>query len=216
VNLIAIKSCARDKSLHDTIRATWLQYPEVPVHRFFLGQGCAVDHGDELVLDCPDDYSALSEKVREIIRFALARDYDFVFICDADSYIQIPRLLRSGFEAHEYMGCVGDPSTYDSKTMCCSGAGFWLGRFAMQILKDAPVGPGASVGAGCDDWWVFHSLFRAGIFSFNDPRYRANRDTPGQGPAADNDYILLHDSGENSLGRVPQRMIDAHEAARNL
>jgi hypothetical protein len=214
--LIAIKSCARDQAVHRTARETWLSHPLTPEHHFFMGAGCLADQGDETVLaNAEDDYAHLSDKLREIIRFAVSWDRDFIFVCDADTYVCVPRLLSSGFQHHDYMGSVGDTSYYSTTTMCCTGAGFWLSRKAMEILKDAPVGPGKAQGAGFDDWWTFHTLLRAGIVAHNDDRYRANREIQGQAPAADNDYIILHDTGNECL-RNPEKMLRAHEIAKTL
>ena len=72
------------------------------------------------------------------------------------------------------------------------------------------------LGKNCEDWCVFLSLMKgSGIFVHHDPRYAANRAEPGKGPSADNNAIILHDSGANCL-RTPQRMRDAHEAAQGI
>jgi hypothetical protein len=55
----------------------------------------------------------------------------------------------------------------------------------------------------------------AGIFVHHDPRYEANRKVPGQAPSLENNYIILHDSGEAGL-RNPERMLAAHEASWRL
>ena len=185
------------------------------MYRFFMGAGCRSTHSDEVVLpSVPDGSGALSEKVREIIRLSLGGDLDFVFFCDSDTYVHVPRLMASGFETHDYVGCVGDSSVYDNKTMCCAGSGFWLSKKAMTHLKNAAIGENGLLGAGCDDWWIFHTLYRFGIFAFNDDRYRANRPIPGQGPTPENDYIILHDSSRSL--RDPHLMREAHKAAKCL
>jgi hypothetical protein len=210
---IAIKSCVRDQPIHDTIRETWLK--ECPVnHCFYLGGGAVPLRDDEAVLYCADDRNGLSNKLREIIRRTLNCGYDFIFACDADTYVHVPRLLASGFEGHDYSGSVGDSNVYSNKSMCCAGSGFWLSQKAMLVLKDAATGAAPSLGSFCDDWWVFHSLYRAGIFSLDDPRYRANREVPGQAPSPDNDFIILHDS-TRSL-RDPALMREAHQKASRI
>lgn len=211
--LIAIVSCARDKDAHELIRQTWAKDLHVD-YRFFVGRSCELFADDEIWLDVPDDWDGLPQKTRAVCRWALAHDYDFIFKCDTDSYVCVPRLLESGFEKYHYSGCCGEQANvYPDACFPANGGGYWLSRRAFEYLAE---NMNLGLGKNCEDWCVFLSLMKgSGIFVHHDPRYASNRATPGQGPGAGNDAIILHDSGENCL-RVTHRMLNAHEAARNL
>ena len=206
--LIAIPSCERDRFIHQTIRETWAKESPVDV-RFFLGRGCETVQADEILLDVPDDWDGLPRKVQAVCRWAETHDYDFIFKADTDSYICIPRLLESGFEKYHYSGCCGEkPNEYPDACFPANGGGYWLSRRAFSYLAE---NMNLGLGKNCEDWCVFLSLMKgAGIFVHHDPRYRANRETPGQAPNPENDFIILHDAGGASL-RDPLYMIAAHE-----
>ncbi len=208
--LIAIVSCERDKETHQLIRDTWAKDSPVDV-RFFVGRECAVFSEDEICLDVPDDWDGLPQKTQMVCRWAAARNYDFLFKCDTDSYVSIPRLLESGFEKYHYSGCCGEQANvYPDACFPANGGGYWLSRRSFEDLAN---NMNLGLGKNCEDWCVFLSLMKgSGIFVHHDPRYRANREVPRQGPSVDNDYIILHDSGSASV-RIPEQMIAAHEAA---
>lgn len=211
--LIFVLSCARDRESHELIRQTWAK--NIPVDlRFFVGRECGISCDDEIRLDVPDDFDGMPQKMQEICRWAAVRDYDFMFKCDTDSYVCVPRLLESGFEKYHYSGCCGEQANvYPDACFPANGGGYWLSRRAFEYLAE---NMNLGLGKNCEDWCVFLSLMKgSGIFVHHDPRYAANRARPGQGPRPENDAILLHDSGEWNL-RNPERMLEAHEAARNL
>lgn len=211
--LIAIVSCARDRDSHDLIRRTWAN--DIPCdYRFFIGRGCEANGTDEIPLDAPDDWNGLPAKTKLICEYAVEAGYDFLFKCDTDSYVSVPRLLASGFEKYHYSGGCGDQANiYPDSCFPANGGGYWLSRRAFEYLaKNMNLG----LGKNCEDWCVFLSLMKgAGIFVHHDPRYASNKAMPKQGPKAGNDAIILHDSGDFNL-RSPEHMLNAHEAARNL
>lgn len=211
--LIAVVSCARDKASHELIRQTWAKDSPVDV-RFFVGRGCEVLADDEIWLDVPDDWNGLPRKTQAVCRWAVAHGYDFLLKSDTDSYVCIPRLLESDFEKYHYSGCCGEQANiYPDACFPANGGGYWLSRRAFEYLAE---NMNLGLGKNCEDWCVFLSLMKgSGIFVHHDPRYRANRPDPGQAPAMDNDFILLHDSGEASL-RNSERMWEAHELAKSL
>jgi hypothetical protein len=208
--LIAIVSCRRDIESHETIRETWAK--DCPVDfRFFLGRGCEALISDEVILDVPDDWNGLPQKTQAVCRWAFERDFDFVFKTDTDSYVSVPRLLESGFEKYHYSGCCGETANiYPDACFPANGGGYWLSRKAFGYLAD---NMNLGLGKNCEDWCVFLSLMKgSGIFVHHDPRYRANREVAGRGPAPGNDYIILHDTGNENL-RNPVKMLIAHEVA---
>ena len=213
--LIAIPSCARDYYMHQIIRDSWAKNSPVDV-LFFLGNGSQMTklEPDEINLYTPDDWDGLPRKTQLICRYAAAGNYDFIFKADTDSYVHIPRLLASGFEKYHYSGCCGEKANeYPDSCFPANGGGYWLSRRSFQYLAERM---NLGLGKNCEDWCVFLSLMKgAGIFVHHDPRYAANRPTPGLAPSADNDFIILHDAGKNAL-RNPGKMMEAHERAQGV
>jgi len=199
---------------HDATRATWLRQDLGIDCRFFLGDGTpapaneALDsawsqrlphyhsklgeshriiytpQADEVLLPVPWDFKHLALKVREIMRWAHAQGYDHVFKVDTDTYVDIPRLLASGYAAHDY---VGFPFARDGWAQASGGAGYWLSRHAMEAVKDAPVE------LAYEDTWVGQTLRHAGILLRHDSRYRVcYPHDASEGPRPDNDAITAH------------------------
>src|SRR5271170_4674268 len=107
---------------NQSIRDTWLKelpaYPHVD-YRFFHGSGYSQYPGqayqfeqgevksmpsDIEVLAAPDKYYGLIEKSKEFHTWGYTHNYDFVFKADTDTYVNIPQLMSSGFEKHDYFG----------------------------------------------------------------------------------------------------------------
>jgi len=85
------------------IRETWLRNSPIDYH-FIFGRTVDVLLPDELSLDCDDGYYYLQIKVQAVMRYAYRQGYDFVIRCDDDTYIDLPRLLKTDFTAHDYSG----------------------------------------------------------------------------------------------------------------
>src|SRR5258708_33335820 len=103
--LIAVVACHKRAHYTQFQRETWIQDVIGADCRFFYGRGSHSEpKSDEVVLDVPDDYEHLSEKVQAIFQYALANGYSFVFKVDDDAYVCPERLLKSGFEKHHYTG----------------------------------------------------------------------------------------------------------------
>jgi len=154
--LFAVKSCKNDakKGCHDAIRETWgRDLPDNVDLRFFSGVGnyefSKPGPKDEILLvDVADDYDSLPYKTRGILRYSIATNYDFTFLCDNDTFI-IPRpLLDSGFEHFDYSGRFGSarpigttfPFTdgrgnYEEHTHpWASGMGYFMSEKAAKII----------------------------------------------------------------------------------
>lgn len=168
--LIAVKSCEADlrRGYHQVIRDTWGQNVVLPEADllFFTGDffPAAELRSDEVSLPCKDDYDNLPLKTREICRYAVARGYDYVLLCDTDTYI-IPRLLlQVGFEKYDYYGLIqrplGQAFSYDAidrhgahhpgtyYPWASGGFGYFLSKRAANII--APVEPDS----WAEDLWV--------------------------------------------------------------
>jgi len=171
--ILLITSCAkfRKSSYQDACRATWLrEWGHLIEHRFLLGRSCDKPREDELILDVDDGYAAVPEKCNAAHSWAVEQGYTNVFQADADTYIAILRLLSSGWEAYDCVGCVvGNPPFPGG------GCGYGLGPRALAALvavtppfkwQDAPRDneKGSDLLTGL-------TLARAGIPMTHDARY---------------------------------------------
>jgi hypothetical protein len=210
--LIAVVSCARDRHTHDNVRTTWGK--DIPVDlKFFVGQDNGSLQEDEVALPVSDLWDDLPAKVQQVCKYAVEHNYDYLFKCDTDTYIHVPRLLASGFQNHDYTGSTGQENVYPDSCFPASGAGYWLSKKSFTYLADHM---NLGLGKHCEDWCVFLSLMKgAGIFVKHDARYSAINKIPrGIGPAPDNDYIILHDQYEANL-KNPECMRKAHARANS-
>ena len=140
--LIAVKSCARDaeNGFNQTIRETWGKDVRGADLRFFLGQGAVARKEDEVLLDCPDDYRSLPYKTKAICKWAWYASYDFVFLCDSDTFVMPERLLASGFWNYDYVGHFNGPGAEPNAVYgqlhawAAGGSGYWLSREAMGMV----------------------------------------------------------------------------------
>ena len=137
--LILTTSCAADRGdVQLAARETWVgHWCNLVDHRFVLGHGNSDPYDGELIVDAPDDYNSMPIKNQAALRWAVAHQYDYVFQTTTDTYVAVPRLLRSGFETYDYVGrqCNNGPHL-------SGGAGYWLSRTAMGVLIAAtPRGP---------------------------------------------------------------------------
>ena len=134
--LVAISSCEayETSGLNNPMRETWLPDAEaVGVdYKFFHGRG-ATEKSDVVVVDCDDSYMGLIDKFRAKVKWALDRDYDFIFVCLADCYVRPERLVASC--PRTYFGSVYTHETFGS--YCQGGAGFILSKAAcLALTKD--------------------------------------------------------------------------------
>ena len=151
---------------------------------------------DEVVLHVPDDLVHVAYKAREAWRWAVSKEYDYVFACFCDTYIDIEKLMNSGFEEHDFVGM-----TYDENRCPQGGGGYWLSRKSLQILSTAHVDFWA------DDGWAGWTLPKSGVYLHNDIRYGQY---PTAVPTLHNDVITTH------LGQHPYKtMRDIHSGDWN-
>lgn len=198
--LVAISSCEQYErdGLNTPMRETWgldaknLGWDVV----FFHGLG-ATPREDVVLVNCPDEYYALTDKTKAKIRYALEHGYEYAFMCFPDTYACVDRLLTCGFQAHDYYGNVyqhpGGPR------YCQGGPGFFLSRRAMETLNKNPSNyPN-------EDCWVGDVLNAAGIPPVNCLGFK----NLGPGPLRTNTSITNHLSTQPS-GYTGENMRAAH------
>lgn len=118
---------------------------------------------DEIMLPCPDGYFHVPWKTKKMFQWALDNGFDYTFQCCVDTWIDIPRLLSSGFERHEYSGRVCGHTGFGDWAR--GGTGYWVSKKAMQVITSS------QVMAYCEDCSVGLALGKHGIRAFNDMRY---------------------------------------------
>jgi len=147
-------------------RETWVKdfaaYPNVDV-RFFYGRGANRQPlPDEVFLDVPDDYKSLPYKTRGVCQWSGERQYDFIFKTDDDTFVWVDRLMKSGFEAYDY---VGSASVHTPQNLYVTGLGYWLSARAARLVAAAQ--PNNTL----EDHWVGSVMRKARIIPKHDTRY---------------------------------------------
>ena len=113
-------------------------------------------HGSELWVPVPDRLACLPQQVRAFCQWALTRDdWDYLFKCDDDTFISIPRFLDFDPAGKDY---IGDRLRYGGLTYAHGGGGYFLSRKATGILAEH-----LTQAEGAEDWWVGETLRQHGI-----------------------------------------------------
>jgi hypothetical protein len=143
------------------------------------GHACAAPlrHGCRLECPAPDDYPSLPQKTRALCAWALEHtDCDYLFKCDDDTYVHLPRLLAAVPQG-DYVG-------HDLGGYASGGAGYWLSRRASRIIAERLDAP-----TGHEDQLLGRVLAEAGMPVAHDRRlhpWNSHR------PAPENDLITTH------------------------
>jgi len=140
--VIPIIACDKIEKYSNEIRRvnkTWgakaLEYPEIKLI-FFLGQEKTTEFTGDLYVNLPgvnDDYTSATDKQYLGIKYMYDNfDFDFLYICAADAYVNIPKLLLylNNFNPNDnlYIGDDGNNITIFNKNYWYSygGAGIIL------------------------------------------------------------------------------------------
>ena len=148
---------------------------------------------DEVFLPTPDDFRHNCYKTKYNRRWAEDRDYDFVFQCTSDTYINIDRLMHSGFENHDYVGF--SEGGYYAR----GGNGYWTSRKAYRLILDK------AVTLWAEDWWIGTTITSSGMRLQHDARYAEYPEYPRE----DNNCISSHMHNGSTLYE-PKTMYEAH------
>lgn len=205
--LACIASCKRDQEngRNQVNRDTWIkEWGDQIDHKFLLGKDCLITQTDELLFPhIPDDYGSVVFKQVNAYRWALARGYDYVIHCANDEYMAVPRLLKSGFEQHDYMG---RRAPGDIHAAC-----HFVSRKAMEAIV------AVETRAEYADRWDGLVLAGAGITLHDDPRaFPAAHE--GRQPFHPADWavweagVYIVNLGRNTGTFEPQWMRECHES----
>ena len=136
---------------------------------------------DEVVVPCPDGYLYLGHKTRHSHKWALDHGYEFIFQCFPDTFIDIPKLMESGFEQYDCTGFLNSGKDVNApKRYPFGGSGYWLSKRATELLLEG------SVTHWAEDWLTGWILSKSDLQFHHDPRYS------DQQPYVDNDLITRH------------------------
>ena len=210
--LIAITSCHKHRPWQQSQRDTWLKDVEGMDYRFFLGRPIADAAPDEVFLDVADGYNDLLYKTQGLLRWALERDYDYLYKTDVDTLVIPSRLIHSGFEQHDYTGSInhaGKP--YGILDFASGGSGYWLSRKVMEWVVNAKSYTGSA-----EDVFVAEVCRENGVLLHSDLRYKYH-----PGLTFDKDTISFHISSTNgwpgdagTLTYTPEQMYTVYERSK--
>lgn len=149
----------------DAIRATWYKdwlcrYADQIDLKFFFGRCDRTPLENEIILDAPDDYYGLPEKVRKMNLWATRAGYDHILKIDDDVYLNIARLLKH-FDPVDYRGYL-----CEADIRYASGTAYWLSHRAAKIVAESPLD-----GDWAEDKFVGRTLARNGVELTNDERF---------------------------------------------
>lgn len=167
--LIAIIACHRFPLRRIAQHKTWIQDIKGMDYKFFLGRPTngQTPTDDEVFLDVDDSYEALPRKVQAAAKWALDNGYQHMFKVDDDVYVFPDRLLKSGYDKHDFIGSYRGPSGEYPSGYPSGGPGYWLSARAMKVVADSKPN-----GDWAEDRFVGNVLHAAGISCHNDHRYR--------------------------------------------
>jgi hypothetical protein len=142
--------------------------------------------GDSLCFPVPNDYAALPRRTRAFCEWALAQPgWEYLFKCDSDTYVSIPRLAAYELAGRDYIGAEWKLGVgYGS-----GGAGYFLSRRAAGVVAAR-----LTQRTGAEDLLVGQVLREAGI-----PLSIESRFVPWGSmehrPARSNNLITVHGVG---------------------
>lgn len=154
---------------------------------FLMGDPRVADpirNGDLLSLPCPDDYNSLPQRTLWFCRWAITQpNWDYLFKCDDDTYIDARRLANYDLAGRDYIGAEWRPGVgYGS-----GGAGYFLSRKAAAIVAERL----ESYPTGAEDLLVGQVLRAAGVPLSIEPRL-VPFSGESQFPQENNEYITGH------------------------
>ena len=134
-----------------------------------------------LALPCPDDYASLPQRTLWFCRWALEEGgrgkgeggWDYLFKCDDDTYVSIPRLPSYDLRGRDYVGAEWRPGVgYGS-----GGAGYFLSRRAAGLVAER-----LTQATGAEDLLVGQSSAPPGSSSRSSPGWcPSDRSSIGRG-----------------------------------
>lgn len=183
--LVGICSCVSAKEKRNAVRDTWLQHQEKGIKcQFFVGGTVplADEKKDTVVLNVPDGYDELPEKVRAFMLYALANyDFDWLFKCDDDTYLRLDRLAELADPQYDLIG----DAMVERRLSPGGGSGYFLSRRMVQKIIEIPNFPKI----GPEDIIIGELAYKLGGKMHHTHRLFTNNTTF---PAENNDMVSAH------------------------
>lgn len=186
--IIGALSCMKYPERQKRCRGTWFADAAAAGLDavFLLGSDSHDPHGrrgDRLTLAVPAGYQELPQRTRAFCRWALSQPgWDYLFKCDDDTYVSIPRLAAYDLAGRDYIGAEWAPGVnYGS-----GGAGYFLSRKAAAIVAER-----LTMALGAEDLLVGQVLRTAGVNLSIDQRFIPYGSWE-QRPARGNDVVTVH------------------------
>lgn len=184
--LVGICSCVSARNRRDAVRKAWSRYPHQNVKCLFFMGGNPSNHIDEqedtIILDVPDGYNDLPAKVFCFFKYALENyDFDWIFKCDDDTYLDISRLPEIAVDGYDLIGDM----LVEHRNAPSGGAGYLLSRDIVKKILSQPNLPST----GAEDVIVGDLVSKLGGKSMASGRLYMNN---VYYPTPDNDMVSSH------------------------
>jgi hypothetical protein len=201
--LIAITSCHQNRAMRDLCRRGWLkrwmhQYPGA-AYSFFVGRGDGEVEPDVVKLDVDDGYHYLNHKTRAIMRFAVQRNPQpkYIFKCDDDTWVHLPRLLELVSHLPATAQYVGDNHGYRCRRWyqnqmhdyAHGGAGYLLDLPTAQAVAEKLQ---VQWGTSCEDLEVGRLMRHLRVSLISDSRFQFDWVDSYTVPRPCNELITAH------------------------
>jgi hypothetical protein len=193
---IAIKSCHKYATRRQAQLDTWLKNVDTDFFFILGGQFPDVHTTDVLWCNFSDAFENIAPKVLYGVEYALENNITNLCVCDDDTYIHWPRMLKSGFEKLDYLGFV---RSY-SDTPYMQGSCYWLSEPAMACIANHKHNRQKMKDGVPDDVAVGQCLY--GSFPFtHEHRYSVGMPYPELSciPRHDNNIIACHKMNEQAM-----------------
>jgi len=179
---IAIKSCHRYPDRRLAQIDTWLRNADIDFF-FLMGRPQSMV-ADALMCDVSDAFADIAPKILCACEYALEQGITNLIVADDDTYLSVPRLLKSGFEHFDYFGFVRNYSDVPYMQGSC----YTLSERAMErIIKHKDL----LVNGVPDDVAVGRSLYGEVPFT-HEHRFQVGDPQPKWWPYTANNIIACH------------------------
>lgn len=190
--LIGVFSSPKYTARYDACNATWLEDARNAGQRYIVVSAGKTQETLpwRLWVDAPDTYEHLPQQVSAWIKWCLGQNgWDYLFKCDDDTYVSIPRFAEYDHPGADYIGarCITNGVTYGH-----GGAGYFLSRRAAEIVAQR-----MTAQDGGEDYHVGQTLAQAGIWLHLERRLNA-----GVGPSRYNMSITGHSKNQGDIWRM--------------
>jgi hypothetical protein len=176
--LFGVKSAALNECKRQAVMETWgSTVPESMLFRFVIGAKDltipAQAPSNWFLADCPDTYWELPKKLAIFCGTSLQRrDWNFIFSCDDDTFVHVPRLVEfaKGLSEAGFQGLYGStPQPSETRNVLHGGGGYLISRQAAALIADELINL-----TGADDLIASMVVEEAGLPVIQDARFCYN------------------------------------------